>query len=137
MESRVIEVRTGGHETVHDVTGECQAFVRSVAPDGDGLLHVFVPHATAGVAIVETGSGTEEDLLGALRSLLPPDERWRHRHGRTGHGRDHVLPAFVAPYTVVPVVAGRPALGPWQSIVVVDTNADNPRRTVRLSFLAG
>ena len=104
---------------------------------GDGLLHVWVPHATAGVAVIETGAGSDEDLLLALRHLLPADERWRHRHGSPGHGRDHVLPALVPPYATVPVLAGKMALGTWQSLVLVDTNRDNPQRQVRLSFLAG
>ncbi|OLE24700.1 MAG: hypothetical protein AUG44_18390, partial [Actinobacteria bacterium 13_1_20CM_3_71_11] len=99
--------------------------------------HVFVPHATAGVALIETGAGSDEDLLRALDDLLPTDDRWRHRHGSAGHGRDHVLPAFVAPYASVPVLAGRLALGTWQSICLVDPNGDNPTRQVRFSFLAG
>jgi secondary thiamine-phosphate synthase enzyme len=98
---------------------------------------VFVPHATAGVAIIETGAGSDDDLLTALDELLPTDRRWRHRHGSPGHGRDHVMPAFVAPYATVPVLAGRLALGTWQSICLVDPNGDNPHRQLRLSFLAG
>jgi secondary thiamine-phosphate synthase enzyme len=119
---------------VVDVTRDAAAFVRG---RGDGLLHVFVPHATAGVAIMETGAGSEEDLLATVDSVLPADDRWRHRHGSRGHGRDHVLPAFVAPYTVVPVLGGELALGTWQSICLVDTNGDNATRQVRLSFLVG
>lgn len=103
---------------------------------GDGLLHVFVPHATAGLAIIETGSGSDEDLLGALDTLLPADERWKHRHGSRGHGRDHVVPAFVAPSLTVPVLGGRIALGTWQSICLVDPNGDNPNRQVRFSFIS-
>lgn len=103
---------------------------------GDGLLSVFVPHATAGVALIETGSGSESDLAGALERLLPVQDVYRHRHGSPGHGRDHVLPAFVAPSLTIPVLGGRPALGTWQSVVLVDSNGDNPRRTVRLSFLS-
>ena len=103
----------------------------------DGLLHVFVPHATAGVAVMESGDGSDADLLAALRSLLPGDDRWVHRHGSPGHGRDHVLPALVAPSTTLPVVGGRMELGTWQSVCLVDTNVDNPVRQVRLSFLAG
>lgn len=136
MESRLLELRTGAAEVVLDVTAECAAFLRDVAAT-DGLLHVFVPHATAGVAVLETGAGSDTDLLAALRDLLPADDRWTHRHGSPGHGRDHVLPALVAPFTVLPVVAGRLALGTWQSICLVDTNVDNPVRSVRLSFLAG
>jgi secondary thiamine-phosphate synthase enzyme len=119
---------------VRDITGECAEFV---AREGDGLLHVFVPHATAGLAVMETGAGSDDDLLAQLDELLPTDDRWRHRHGSRGHGRDHVLPAFVPPYATVPVLGGRLALGTWQSICLVDTNGDNPDRTVRLSFLAG
>jgi secondary thiamine-phosphate synthase enzyme len=119
---------------VRDLTAEARAFV---AGEGDGLLHVFVPHATAGVAIIETGSGTEDDLLRAVDDLLPTDDRWRHRHGSPGHGRDHVAPAFVAPYATLPVRNGEIMLGTWQSICLVDPNHDNPTRQVRFSFLAG
>ncbi|SHL27754.1 secondary thiamine-phosphate synthase enzyme [Pseudonocardia thermophila] len=136
MESTVIEIRTGTAETVVDLTSQIAAFLRSVRA-GDGLLNVWVPHATAGVAIIETGAGSDTDLLAALRDLLPADDRWRHRHGSPGHGRDHVLPAFISPSASVPVIGGRAALGTWQSICLVDTNADNPVRQVRLSFLAG
>ena len=136
MESREIEVRTGGREVVVDLTAEVDAFLRDVLA-GDGLLHVWVPHATAGLAVIETGSGSDTDLLAALRDLLPADDRWRHRHGSAGHGRDHVLPALLPPSMSVPVLGGRPALGTWQSVCLVDTNTDNPVRTVRLSFLAG
>ncbi len=100
-------------------------------------MHVFVPHATAGIAVLETGAGSDDDLLAALRDLLPGDDRWGHRHGSRGHGRDHVLPALIPPYATIPVLGGRLALGTWQSICVVDTNRDNPRRQVRLSFLRG
>jgi secondary thiamine-phosphate synthase enzyme len=136
MESREIEVRTGGREVVVDLTAEVDAFLRDVLA-GDGLLHVWVPHATAGLAVIETGAGSDTDLLAALRDLLPADDRWRHRHGSAGHGRDHVLPALLPPSMSVPVLGGRPALGTWQSVCLVDTNTDNPVRTVRLSFLAG
>ena len=136
MESELIEVRTGTSEVVVDLTAEIEAFLRGVAA-GDGLLHVWVPHATAGIAVLETGAGSDVDLLAALRDLLPADDRWRHRHGSSGHGRDHVLPALVAPSMSVPVLGGRPALGTWQSVCLVDTNTDNPVRSVRLSFLAG
>ena len=134
MRTEVIEVRTGGSETVRDLTRDCQVFVEG---EGDGLLHVWVPHATAGLAVLETGACSDDDLLAALRDLLPPDDRWRHRHGSPGHGRDHVLPAVCPPYATVPVVAGRLALGTWQSVCLVDLNGDNPVRQVRLSFLAG
>ena len=136
MESREIEVRTGGRESVADLTAEIDAFLRDVIAD-DGLLHVWVPHATAGLAVIETGAGSDTDLLAALRDLLPADDRWRHRHGSPGHGRDHVLPALLPPSMSVPVLGGRPALGTWQSVCLVDTNTDNPVRSVRLSFLAG
>jgi len=135
LRTRLIDVATGSTEKVHDLTGACEAFLHEVAAGADGLLNVFVPHATAGVAILETGSGSDDDLLDLLSDLLPPDRRWRHRHGSPGHGRDHVLPALVPPHATVPVIGGRPALGTWQSIVLVDTNRDNPRRQVRLSFL--
>ena len=130
----MLTVRTGGRPAVRDITAECASFVHGA---GDGLLHVFVPHATAGLALIETGAGSDDDLLAALDELLPADGRWRHRHGSPGHGRDHVLPAFVAPSVTIPVVAGRPVLGTWQSVVVVDSNADNPERRVVLSFLPG
>jgi secondary thiamine-phosphate synthase enzyme len=135
MKSEIIRVRTGGRETVHDITGECAEFSSDASGGGNGLLHVFVPHATAGVALIELGSGSDDDLLAALRDLLPADDRWRHAHGSTGHGRSHVLPAFIAPYASVPVLGGRLALGTWQSIALVDVNVDNPDRQVRLSFL--
>ena len=126
--------RTGGQETVRDITRDCADFVDG---RGDGLLHVFVPHATAGIAIIETGAGSDDDLLAALRELLPPDDRWQHGHGSRGHGRDHVLPALCPPHATVPVVAGRMTLGTWQSVCLVDLNVDNPVRQVRLSFLPG
>jgi secondary thiamine-phosphate synthase enzyme len=134
MRSETISIRTGGRATVNDLSNECAAFLRN---EGDGLLNVFVPHATAGLAILETGAGSDDDLLGALDELLPRDDRWRHRHGSAGHGRDHVLPAFIAPSVTVPVVGGRMQLGTWQSICLVDTNVDNAVREVRLSLLAG
>jgi secondary thiamine-phosphate synthase enzyme len=135
METTEIQVRTGGHEVVADLTRECEKFLSSVDAR-DGLLNVWVPHATAGLAIIETGAGSDDDLLAALRDLLPADDRWRHSHGSRGHGRDHVLPALVPPSTTIPVVGGRLALGTWQSVCLVDTNGDNPTRTVRLSFLS-
>ena len=136
MESVELRIRTGGDERTVDLTERCESFLADVGAD-DGLLHVFVPHATAGVAIIETGAGSDTDLLRALDDLLPTDDRWRHRHGSPGHGRDHVLPAFVAPYATLPVVDGSIALGTWQSICLVDPNGDNATRQVRLSFLAG
>jgi secondary thiamine-phosphate synthase enzyme len=137
MKSEIIRVRTGGRETVHDLTAECAEFARDASGGGDGLLHVFVPHATAGVALIELGAGSDDDLLAALGDLLPADGRWRHAHGSRGHGRSHVLPALVPPYATVPVLGGELALGTWQSIALVDLNVDNPDRQVRLSFLAG
>ncbi len=135
MDSLEISVATGSSPTVVDLTGDAAAFI---AGKGDGLLSVFVPHATAGVAIIEVGAGSDTDLLSAVDRLLPADDsQWRHRHGSRGHGRDHVLPALIAPSITIPVVAGRMSLGRWQSVVLVDINGDNPRRRVRLSFLAG
>ena len=136
MDSTVVEIRTGDREAVVDLGGEIVDFLRSVDA-GEGLLNVWVPHATAGLAVIETGAGSDTDLLAALRDLLPADDRWRHRHGSRGHGRDHVLPGIVAPSVSVPVLEGRMALGTWQSICLVDTNGDNPVRSVRLSFLPG
>jgi secondary thiamine-phosphate synthase enzyme len=136
MISKLVTVRTGAKPTVHDLTAEIGAFLDEYASDADGLLHVFVPHATAGVAIIETGAGSDDDLLTALDTLLPTDNRWRHRHGTPGHGRDHVMPAFVAPYASLPVLDGAVALGTWQSICLVDPNGDNAVRHVRLSFLS-
>ncbi|GAA4975138.1 secondary thiamine-phosphate synthase enzyme YjbQ [Yinghuangia aomiensis] len=135
LTSRVLDIRTGRTETVYDLTAECAAFLRDAASGRDGLLNVFTPHATAGIAVIETGAGSDDDLLAALRDLLPADDRWRHRHGSPGHGRDHVLPAFVPPHATLPVIDGALALGTWQSVVLVDTNGDNPDRHVRLSFL--
>ena len=136
MYSREIEIRTGSGEVVRDLTRDCTRFLAD-AGAGDGLLHVWVPHATAGLAIIETGAGSDDDLLAALRRLLPGDAGWRHRHGSPGHGRDHVLPALLPPYASVPVLGGELALGTWQSVCLVDTNVDNPVRRVRLSFLRG
>ena len=119
---------------VHDLTPDAARFVDG---RGDGLLHVFVPHATVGLAIIETGAGSDDDLLRALDDLLPADDRWRHSHGSHGHGRDHVMPAFVTPFLLVPVLGGHLALGTWQSLCLVDPNRDNATRQVRLSFLSG
>ncbi|GAA3833569.1 YjbQ family protein [Nocardioides panacisoli] len=134
MDSETRSYRTGGEDVVLDITRDCAAYVDG---RGDGLLHVFVPHATAGIAIIETGAGSDEDLIAALGDLLPADDRWVHRHGSPGHGRSHVMPALVPPYASVPVLGGRLALGTWQSICLVDLNVDNHHREVRLSFLAG
>ncbi len=133
MHSELITVRTGRHPVVHDLTTTCERFLTG----GDGLLNVFVPHATAGLAIIETGAGSDDDLLTAVEALLPSDDRWAHRHGSGGHGRDHVLPGIISPSVTIPVIGGRLQLGVWQSICLVDTNVDNPERNVRLSFVAG
>ncbi|MGR8011908.1 secondary thiamine-phosphate synthase enzyme YjbQ [Streptomyces hypolithicus] len=133
--TRILRVATGSDETVADLTQECESFLAQAAHGRDGLLNIFVPHATAGIAILETGAGSDSDLLAALHTLLPADDRWQHRHGTPGHGRDHVLPALVPPHATLPVVAGRLELGTWQSVCLVDTNKDNPDRQVRLSFL--
>lgn len=132
MKTEVISINTGSRRGVTDITREVAAFVRD---ERDGLLNVFVPHATAGVAILETGAGSDLDLMDIIDDLLPRTDRYRHRHGSPGHGADHVLPGIVSPSTVVPVIEGRLALGTWQSIVLVDPNADNPNRQIRLSFL--
>lgn len=136
MYSTEIDVNTGSQAVVYDLTADIRRFLAE-AEAGDGLLHVWVPHATAGLAVIETGAGSDDDLLAALDDLLPRDDRWRHRHGSPGHGRDHVLPAFLPPYATVPVLGGAPALGTWQSVCLVDTNVDNPTRRVRLSYLEG
>ena len=136
MKTQIIEVRTGGREAILDITRECTAFASAAAEGGDGLLHVFVPHATAGVALIELGAGSDADLLATLADLLPADGRWRHAHGSRGHGRSHVMPAFIPPYATIPVIGGRLALGTWQSVALVDLNVDNPDRQVRLSFLS-
>ena len=132
MKTIELSVPTGRRRGLFDLTSECAAFV---AGEGDGLLHVFVPHATCGLVVMELGSGSEQDLMEALDRLLPRDDRWVHRHGSRGHGADHVVPAIAPPYASVPVIGGRLALGTWQSIALLDTNVDNEQRTVRLSFL--
>ncbi len=136
MDTTVVEVRTGGRETVRDLTRDCASFLAEVGA-ADGLLSVWVPHATAGLAVIELGAGSDDDLLLALGDVLPADDRWRHAHGSRGHGRSHVLPAFVSPSVTVPVLGGRMALGTWQSVALVDLNVDNADRQVRLSFLPG
>jgi secondary thiamine-phosphate synthase enzyme len=127
-----LQVRTGSEPGLTDLTGECAGFVDG---EGDGLLNVYVPHATAGLVIMELGAGSEDDLLTALDDLLPRDGRWRHRHGSPAHGADHVLPLLAPPSVTVPVVGGRLQLGTWQSIALLDTNRDNPTRSVRMSFV--
>jgi secondary thiamine-phosphate synthase enzyme len=136
MRTTTLRLRTGGRETIEDITAQCAEFARQAAHGGDGLLHVFVPHATAGIVVMELGASSDDDLLAVLAELLPADDRWRHAHGSRGHGRAHVLPAFVTPFAVLPVVGGSLALGTWQSVALVDLNVDNPERTVRLSFLS-
>ena len=135
MKTEMLTLNTGHEPVVVDLTA---AVSRFVADQSDGLVNVFVPHATAGVAIIETGAGSDDDLLASIATLLPPDDAaYRHRHGSPGHGADHVLPAWIAPSIVVPVIDGSLTLGTWQSIVLVDPNRDNPNRRVRLSFLDG
>ncbi len=134
MRTRELVIDTAGRRTV-DITSDVQAF--AAEGDADGLVQVFIPHATAGVALIETGSGTEQDLQETIERLVPRDDRYAHRHGSVGHGGDHVLPAFVSPSLTIPVIGGRTALGTWQSVVVVDPNHENDRRTVRLSFVPG
>ena len=135
MHSREIAINTGRQTAIVDVTGQAAEFCKDL---GDGILLVFVPHATAGIALFETGAGTETDVMRAIDDLLPAERgRWTHEHGTPGHGRDHVLPAFISPSVTIPVEDGRLVLGAWQSVVLVDTNVDNPNRRVRLSFVAG
>jgi len=136
MKTRELSLDTGSEPSLTDLTGACAGFLTEVGAV-DGLLSVFVPHATAGVVVVELGAGSEEDVLVALERLLPHDDRWRHRHGSAGHGSDHVLPLLVSPSLSVPVVDGRMTLGTWQSIALLDPNADNSQRTVQLGFLPG
>ncbi|WP_327669304.1 MULTISPECIES: YjbQ family protein [unclassified Streptomyces] len=135
--TRVLDITTGSTERIADLTRDCEFFLREVAQGRDGLLNLFVPHATAGIAIIETGAGSDDDLLAALHTLLPADDRWQHSHGSPGHGRDHVLPAIVPPHATLPVVDGGLELGTWQSVCLVDTNVDNNNRHVRLSFFGG
>jgi secondary thiamine-phosphate synthase enzyme len=132
MKTAELSIETGRNRGLFDLTDACARFV---AGEGDGLLNVFVPHATCGLVIMELGAGSDEDYAETLDRVLPRDDRWRHSHGSPGHGADHVVPAFAPPSVGVPVVAGRLALGTWQSIALVDTNVDNARRTVRLSFI--
>lgn len=136
MEQRELSVDTGRRAAVVDLTQECASFLSDVDAE-DGLLTVFVPHATAGVVVMELGAGSDRDLLGALDELLPRDDRWSHRHGSPGHGADHVLPLLVSPSLTIPIAGGRMTLGTWQSVALLDPNRDNARRTVRLAFLPG
>ena len=134
MKTTELSIRTGTEAGLTDLTAACGRFVEG---EGDGLLNVFVPHATAGLVVIELGAGSDDDLLSVIDDLLPRDDRWRHRHGSPGHGADHVLPLLAPPSLTIPVVEGRLALGTWQSIALLDPNRDNPTRTVRLSFLPG
>ena len=129
-----LTIQTGHRRGLVDLTDACAQFV---ANEGDGLLVVFVPHATAGVLVMELGSGSDADLMAVLDGLLPRDDRWAHRHGSAGHGADHLVAMVAPPSLTVPVVGGRMTLGTWQSIALLDPNTDNATRTVRLSFLAG
>jgi secondary thiamine-phosphate synthase enzyme len=134
MKRAQLEITTGNRRGLFDLTSQCADFV---ANEGEGLLVIFVPHATAGLVIMELGAGSDDDLLAALDRLLPRDDRWRHRHGSVGHGADHVLPLLASPSLNIPVVGGRMQLGTWQSVALLDTNIDNPRRRVDLTFLPG
>ena len=136
MKTQLIQVETGKQEGVFNLTPQCGRFAEAASGGGDGLLHVFVPHASAGLAVLEVGAHSDDDLLAVLAGLLPADNRWRHSHGSPGHGRSHVLPAFIPPFASVPVIGGSMALGTWQSVVLVDVNVDNPIRNVRLSFVS-
>ena len=137
MQSIEIDVRTGRDRGFTDLTPACSRFAAQASEGADGLLSVFVPHATAGIVILELGAGSDTDALHTLDRLLPRDDRWVHRHGSHGHGADHVLPLLAAPSVTVPVLGGRLALGTWQSIALLDPNEDNATRHIRLSFLAG
>ncbi len=134
MKTAELTIQTGHRRGLVDLTDACAQFA---ANEGDGLLVVFVPHATAGVVVMELGSGSDADLMAALDGLLPRDDRWAHRHGSTGHGADHLVAMVAPPSLTVPVIGGRLTLGTWQSIALLDPNTDNATRTVRLSFLAG
>jgi secondary thiamine-phosphate synthase enzyme len=137
VRSTELSITSGRARGVVDLTAACERFVAEAAGGEDGLLSVFVPHATAGLVVIETGSGTEEDVVAALDAILPRDGRWRHRHGSPGHGADHVLPLLAPPSLTFPVVGGRLVLGTWQSICLLDPNPDRSTRTVRLSYVAG
>lgn len=136
MQTRELTLDTGRQPSLTDLTDACGQFLADVGAT-DGLLTVFIPHATAGVVVCELGAGSDADLIETLDRLLPRDDRWRHAHGSPGHGADHVLPLLASPSLSVPVVGGRMTLGTWQSIALIDTNRDNPRRAVRLAFLPG
>ncbi|HUQ78028.1 MAG TPA: secondary thiamine-phosphate synthase enzyme YjbQ [Patescibacteria group bacterium] len=137
METLEVRIRTGSERGFTDLTDACRRFVAERGSGGDGLLSVFVPHATAGLVIIELGAGSDDDAMAALDRLLPRDDRWRHRHGSAGHGADHVVPLLASPSVTIPVIGGELALGTWQSIAFLDPNADNATRTVLLSLLQG
>ena len=130
-----LRISTTGRRVV-DVTDRIREFARSVSAPGDGLVNVFAPHATAGVALMETGSGSESDLEELIERLVPRDDRYAHRHGSIGHGGDHLLPVLVSPSITVPLLDGTLGLGTWQSIVLVDPNRENNERTLIVSFVA-
>jgi secondary thiamine-phosphate synthase enzyme len=134
MRSEAFEISTSGR-LVTDITDRVEAFCKE-SPD-DGIVHVFLPHATAGLALMETGSGSEEDLEGVIARLLPRDDRYVHRHGSTGHGGDHLLAIFVSPSLALAVERGRLVLGTWQRVVVIDPNRENNRRQVQLRLVGG
>ncbi len=134
MKTAELSIQTGRRRGLYDLTAACEEFV---AGEGDGLLVVFVPHATAGIVVVELGAGSDADLMTVLDRLLPRDERWVHRHGAPGHGADHLVPMVASPSLTVPVLSGRLTLGTWQSIALLDPNSDNASRAVRLTFVAG
>lgn len=134
MQSEIISLSTGSRPEAVDITNHVGRFV---ADKGDGIVQVFCPHATAGIALIETGAGSDSDLLEIIDHMLPPDFPYRHQHGSPGHGADHVLPAFISPSITIPVIGGHLQLGTWQSVVFIDPNRDNPDRLVRLSFLSG
>jgi secondary thiamine-phosphate synthase enzyme len=134
MKTTELTIHTGYGRGLHDLTRECRAFV---AGEGDGLLAIFVPHATAGLVVIELGAGSDSDLMAALDRLLPRDANWVHRHGSRGHGADHVVPLLAPPSLTIPVVSGGLTLGTWQSIALLDPNSDNAERTVRLAFIGG
>jgi secondary thiamine-phosphate synthase enzyme len=137
MKSTEVTIHTGSRRGVFDITRECEQFLSAESGGGDGLLHVFVPHATAGLVVMELGSGSEIDLMTALDAILPRDDRWRHGHGSRGHGADHLVSMVAPPDLTLPVIRGEMALGTWQSVALVDPNPDNDSRRVRLSFLPG
>ena len=134
MKTIELEVQTGHRRGLFDLTDECRRFVSG---EGDGLLSIFVPHATAGLVIIELGAGSDADLMAALDRLLPRDDRWGHRHGSAGHGADHLVSMVASPSLTVPIVGGHLTLGTWQSIALLDPNQDNATRAVRLAFLPG